>query len=242
MPELKRPALMLAAMLLLLLSNPVSAQEWRLLGRTTYEPRVERAIINVGGEEGQFEAIKLEVKRGDAEILDLKVVYGNNTAEDIRVRQTFKAGTSSRAINLQGRNRYIKQIIVTYYARGPVQLAFYGIPSRRSAARWENLGCRDVGFFVDRDVIRVGRNEGNYSAVKLRVRGNRIEIFDLKVYYGNGQRDDIRVRAIIPDGGETQPLDLEGNVRGIDRIEMIYRSQPNYKGQAKICVDGLERR
>jgi len=232
---------MLAAMIVLLFSSPASAQQWKLLGSTTREPRVEQAVINVGADEGRFEAIRLDVKRSDAEVLDLKVVYGNNTTEDIKVRQTFKAGTSSRAINLRGSDRLIKQIIVTYYTRGPVQLSFYGIPSRRSAARWENLGCRDVGFFVDRDVITVGRDEGAYSAIKLRVRGNRIEMLDLKVYYGNGQRDDIPVRAIIPDGGETRPLDLEGNVRGISRIEMVYRSQPNFKGQAKICVDGLQR-
>jgi hypothetical protein len=232
--------MMLAATMVLALSGPALTQEWELLGSTAHEPRVERSIINVGGDEGRFRAIRLEVRRHDAEILDLKIVYGNNTAEDIRVRQAFKAGSSSRAIDLQGRDRVIKQIIVTYHARGPAQLLFFGIPSR-PAVKWENLGCRDVGFLVDRDVIRVGRKEGAFHRLRLRARGNKIEVFDLKVYYGNGERDDIRVRAVIPDGGQSGPLDLRGKARGVDRIELIYRTQPSFKGRAQICVDGLQR-
>jgi hypothetical protein len=237
---LKRQAATLVAMTFLWLVGPASAQEWQPLGSTTHEPRVERSVIDVGAQEGRFGAIRLDVKRADAEILDLKVVYGNNAVEDIKVRQTFKAGSSSRAIDLKGQDRVIKQIVVTYFARGPVQLAFFGIPSR-AAVKWENLGCRDVGFLVDRDVIRVGRKEGAFIRLRLRARGNRIEIFDLVTYYGNGERDDIRVRAVIPDGGQSGPLDLRGKARGIDRIEMIYRTQPNFKGRAQICVDGLQR-
>jgi hypothetical protein len=241
MAGVKCAALMLITTTLLWFSGPASAQEWRLLGSSTYEPQVQRSTINVGGDAGTFKALRLDVKRNDAEILDLKVVYGNGTGEDIQVRQTFKTGTSSRVIDLKGRDRIIKQIIVTYYAHGPVQLLFYGIPSGTIAAQWATLGCRDVGFLIDRDVIGVGGAQGAFSRVRLRVRGNRIEVFNLRLYYGNGQRDDIPVKAVIPDGGQSGPLDLEGNVRAISKIELIYRSQPNFKGHAQVCVDGLQK-
>lgn len=63
---------------------------------------------------------------------------------------------------------------------------------------------------------------------------------DLKVVYGNGVPDDIPVRSEIRDGGQTRALDLKGRDRAIDRVEMVYRAQPNFKGSAKVCVYGLD--
>jgi hypothetical protein len=60
---------------------------------------------------------------------------------------------------------------------------------------------------------------------------------DLKVIYANGEPDDIPVRSEIRAGGQTRPLDLRGERRAIKQIEMKYRSQPNFKGEATVCVD-----
>jgi hypothetical protein len=105
-------------------------------------------------------------------------------------------------------------------------------------ARWERLGCQKVGFIVDKDVIRVGRGEGRFKSIRLEVSGNKVYMDDLKVIYANGEPDDIPVRSEIRAGGQTRPLDLRGERRAIKEIEMKYHSQPNFKGQATVCVDG----
>jgi hypothetical protein len=104
-------------------------------------------------------------------------------------------------------------------------------------ARWERLGCQKVGFIADKDVIRVGRGEGRFKSIRLQVSGNKVYMDDLKVIYANGEPDDIPVRSEIRAGGQTRPLDLRGERRAIKEIEMKYRSQPNFKGQATVCVD-----
>ena len=104
-------------------------------------------------------------------------------------------------------------------------------------ARWERLGCQKVGFIADKDVIRVGRGEGRFKSIRLQVSGNKVYMDDLKVIYANGEPDDIPVRSEIRAGGQTRPLDLRGERRAIKEIEMKYRSQPNIKGQATVCVD-----
>jgi hypothetical protein len=110
----------------------------------------------------------------------------------------------------------------------------------RGHDHWQELGCQKVGFLVDRDVIRVGRRDGRFSAIRLEVSGNAVYMNDLKVVYGNGAPDDIRVRSEIRDGGQTRALDLKGRgERAIDRIELTYRAKPNFKGSAKVCVSGL---
>lgn len=120
-------------------------------------------------------------------------------------------------------------------------LAIVGVAAAPSAshAEWELLGEKEVGFRVDRDVIHVGRREGRFERLQLRVRGNDIEMLDLKVVYANGEVDDIPVRHFIRQGGETRPLDLRGDRgRRIDRIELMYRSRPDFRGRAVVQVYG----
>jgi hypothetical protein len=104
-------------------------------------------------------------------------------------------------------------------------------------ARWERLGCQKVGFLADKDVIRVGRGEGRFKSIRLQVSDNKVYMNDLKVVYSNGEPDDIPVRSEIRAGGQTRALDLRGERRAIKAIEMKYRSQPSFKGQATVCVD-----
>jgi hypothetical protein len=102
----------------------------------------------------------------------------------------------------------------------------------------ELLGCRNVGFINDTDVIQVGRQDGRFRAIQLRVRGNDIAMRDLKVIYGNGAPDDLPVRADIRAGGETRWIDLRGGARFIREIVLTYASRPNFRGQAEVCVFG----
>jgi hypothetical protein len=224
------------------LSGGVAAAKDQLLGVANFEARPQRDVINVNAREGAFRAMRFEVRQNDVEILDLRIVYGNGEPEDIRVRQVFRAGSSSRQIDLQGRKRAIRQIIVTYVARGPAKIAFFGIEgSGGGNANWDRLGCKDVGFGIDRDTLRIGRKDGPFRAIRLRVRHAPIEIFDLRVVFGNGTAQNVRVRQVIPPGGETRAIDLAGNIRGIDRVELLYRSIPTFKGKAEVCIDGLQR-
>ncbi|HEU0060948.1 MAG TPA: DUF2541 domain-containing protein, partial [Hyphomicrobiaceae bacterium] len=106
---------------------------------------------------------------------------------------------------------------------------------------WVDLGCKQVALFGrDRDTIRVGRREGRFKAIRLFVRGADVEMLDLKVIYTNGAPDDIPVRHVIRQGDRTRPLDLRGWERSIDRVDLVYRTIPNFKGLANVCVEGLQ--
>lgn len=108
------------------------------------------------------------------------------------------------------------------------------------AQQWGRLGCQSVGFNIDRDVIRVGRRDGAFRAIRLRAAGNDIYLLDLKVVYGSGAADNIPVRAEIRAGTSSGALDLKGDRWIIPRVEMIYRSRPNFRDQAEICVEDAE--
>lgn len=104
-------------------------------------------------------------------------------------------------------------------------------------ARWERLGCQKVGFLADKDVNSGWTRQGRFKSIWLQVSGSKVHMNDLKVVYSNGEPDDIPVRSEIRAGGQTRALDLRGERRAIKAIEMKYRSQPSFKGQATVCVD-----
>ena len=224
---------------------PAEAKD-QLLGTAIYEAKPNRDVIAVGAREGAFKSIRLEVQKSDVEILDLTIVYGNNTTEELRVRQLIKSGGSTRNIDLAGYKRAIKQVIITYVAKAPARINVIGVESGGGTtppptASWERLGCKDVGFLIDHDTLMVGKKEGRWSAIRLKVRKAPVELFGLRIVFGNGGKQEVAARVKIPAGGETKPLSLTGDNRGIDRIEMLYRAVPSFKGTAELCFDGLQK-
>jgi hypothetical protein len=64
-------------------------------------------------------------------------------------------------------------------------------------SQWVDLGSTRVNGKNDHDTIQV-RNQGTFRAIQIRVRGNAGVHFSLIVVrYGNGQREQIKVRDVI---------------------------------------------
>ena len=77
----------------------------------------DRDSIRVGRREGRFKAIRLSARNNDVEILDLKVIYTNGAPDDIQVRHNLRAGSTTRPLDLRGRERAIQQINLAYRSR-----------------------------------------------------------------------------------------------------------------------------
>jgi CBS domain-containing protein len=99
------------------------------------------------------------------------------------------------------------------------------------------FGAQYVGFLTDRDVIRVGNEIGKFAKIRLRVLDNDIHIKEMKVVYNNGESDTLAVNADIPKNSRTNWIDLRGD-RFIKEIQLVYRSRPNFNGQARIEIFG----
>lgn len=83
------------------------------------------------------------------------------------------------------------------------------------AATWIKLATLRVNGLVDVDRLHVGAGTGTFRKIRLRVRGNSLLLYDLRVRYGNGADDKIPVRLLIPQGGYTRSIDLTGGDRFI---------------------------
>jgi hypothetical protein len=81
------------------------------------------------------------------------------------------------------------------------------------------LGNAHVDAAVDHDSIKV-RGDGTYRAIQLRVRGGAVNFDRVIVRYGNGTMEEIQVRNRIPDGGRTRIIDLPGDRRIIQSVDL----------------------
>ncbi len=215
---------------------------WQTFGVVKAAPRLEREVVQPKAGNVAFGRVGLKVFDADIEVVEIQVRYGNNELQRFPINKIIKAGTNLPPVEVRGERRGIQQIEVIYRPYGPARVAVMGEVWRpnRPGARWEDLGCQRVGLIDDKDVIRVGLDEGRFRAIKLTAEGNKVRLVRVRIVYGNGQADDFSVRAVIPEGSETQPIDLRGNRRGIDRIELNYLPAFNLGSRATVCAYGIQ--
>lgn len=92
----------------------------------------------------------------------------------------------------------------------------------------------------DHDSIKVGRSEGGFRAIQLRISGGAINFERVIVRYGNGTQEQIPVRARIPDGGQTRVIDLPGERRLIQSVDLWY-GKDSWRRRPKVSFYGLRR-
>jgi hypothetical protein len=99
------------------------------------------------------------------------------------------------------------------------------------------FGYQNVGFGIDRDVIKVGGDLGKFHRIRLRVLGNDVHVNALRVVFVDGQEQNLAVDADLKANSRSQWFEINGD-RFIREIQMTYRSHPNLQGQARVEVTG----
>jgi hypothetical protein len=94
---------------------------------------------------------------------------------------------------------------------------------------WHKITETVANLKSDRDDVAV-LGADHYKAIKLKVTDAAVEITDLTILYENDTKQNIEVRKLIPAGGETRVIDLDGKDRAIKKIAITYKSVPD--GQA----------
>jgi hypothetical protein len=243
--------------------------KWVLLGSQSVGFSGERDVIRVGREEGRYKSLVLVAKNNDVFIKRVTVEFANGERQEIRIDDMLRQGERTRAIDLEGDARVIKEIELRYRARpgfrGKALVEVYGErgrghrrdeavapppPPARDHGRhdehrghreqWVELGCQKVGFLKDRDSLTLPAREDRYRAIRLHVMGSGIELRHVRVHFRNGDSYEIARRQSISSGGYSDRMDLaEGRPRHIVRLDMDYQSKLSFKGEATACVEGL---
>jgi len=102
--------------------------------------------------------------------------------------------------------------------------------------RWEHLGQRSVDFRGDHDQIDVGRSEGRFKQIEIRVKDAPIEISDMVVTFGNNETFSPKLRHKFAEGSGSRIIDLPGERRIIKRIDFKYKSINRREGKGMVEV------
>ena len=97
-------------------------------------------------------------------------------------------------------------------------------PAEVHASRngFEFLGQRAVNGSVDHDVIPVGRRDGRFHELMIVVERAPVEIYDMVVTFGNGDRWEPRTRLVFGRDTTSRSIDLPGGARVVQRVDFRY--------------------
>jgi hypothetical protein len=102
------------------------------------------------------------------------------------------------------------------------------------ATGWTLLGSQTVDRARDRDVIAVGKYQGRFDKLTLVVVDSDLELADMTIVFGNGDRWSPKLRHAFKEGSRSRAIDLPGDNRAIAKIELAYA---NTKGGGKARVE-----
>jgi len=103
---------------------------------------------------------------------------------------------------------------------------------------WSYLGDAHVNGTVDHDRIKVGHSDGKFRAIQLRVSEGEVEFDRVLVHFGNGTQEELPVRYRIPAGGSTLAIDLPGDRRVIESVELWYH-RDKWEHMPRVALYGL---
>jgi len=110
------------------------------------------------------------------------------------------------------------------------------VGAAQAPGRWEFLGQREVDFRNDHDQIEVGRSEGRFKQLQIRVKDAPIEVSNMVVTFANDQTFSPKIRQRFSEGSGTRIIDLPGERRTIKRIDFNYRSISRREGKGTVEV------
>lgn len=104
--------------------------------------------------------------------------------------------------------------------------------------RWDHLGDAHVDGAQDHDNIHVGKHDGRFRAIQLRVSGGAVYFERVVVHFGDGTQEELVIRDKIPSGGATRAIDLPGERRVIESVELWY-GKDRWEHRPKVSLYGI---
>ncbi len=132
------------------------------------------------------------------------------------------------------------------WSLGSVCLALLSLPAPTPRAwqppggqrGWVHLGARQVDFGVDHDILRT-TGEGRVKRLRLVVEGGDLELFDVRITFGDGKMFSPATRFYFKGNSRSRVIDLPGAARIVRWVDFYYRSVPGGpQGKATLHLYG----
>jgi hypothetical protein len=105
-------------------------------------------------------------------------------------------------------------------------------------SEWFFLEDKKVGFGADHDVIHFGNWKDDVRQIKLKVTDGPLKMYDMKIYFDNGEVQDVSLRFHFAQGSESRVIDMNGGFRHLKKIEFWYETKGFARGRSRVAVWG----
>ena len=110
-------------------------------------------------------------------------------------------------------------------------LAFlFSVGATTVSAQWKDLGSKSVKQGVEQDTWHLNSFKGQYRKVKFTVNHGKVKIHRLEIKYRSGETERVSINKVINPGGSTRVIDLRGNDRYLDVVDIWYEAVKSAKG------------
>jgi len=111
-----------------------------------------------------------------------------------------------------------------YHRNGPPPASDFpaSSPSDADNVGWEKLGELSVNGTGDRDSLPVGRAEGRFAKLRLRVLHSALKMHNVVVVFDDGTSFSPDTRLVFNAGTTSSVIDLPGTRRAIRRVDFRY--------------------
>ncbi len=229
---------------------------WSEIDTKRFDTSSSRVVFASRRGDGRFSQIRLKAVSEAVRVRDVQIRFRNGESQTVPIDSRLEGGDETRVIDLTGEQRFLDTVTVNLDPRrrpGQIELQLIGLrrPGGNEAPSggdvyerrgWVLLGEKTVGFDVNRDVINVGQPEEwfrdrRFRRLHLIAQRNDVYMQSVRITYLNGYVEDLAIGRLIAAGTDTA-IELGGERSYIRQIEMVYRSRPNYRGQATMKVYG----
>ncbi len=113
-----------------------------------------------------------------------------------------------------------------------------GMQKKHQHKPWIKIGSQKVNYKMDRDVIRVGPQDGFFKKLKVQITGGTVNMHKVIIEYGNGSKDVIQVRDSFTGGTGSRVIDLPGGNRVIKDITFFYDTKNSSRKKGTVHIFG----
>lgn len=222
--------------------------------------RANQVVMDARRAPGAYRNIRLVNRGARIQFRGLRIFYSDGTSDRVARAFSLRSGERTRILNKGNKLKFVDKVVaeirpVRRRSRaGQARLELQGTQTRREARLTRRggtiaglpadpgdhnvlFGYRNVGFDVDRDEIKIGREIGRFSHLRLNVFGNDVFVRDVRIDYVDGSTQFIPFSTKIKKGKSSEWFEVRPK-RFIDKIVLFYRAQKGRTQSARIEVAG----
>jgi hypothetical protein len=229
--------------------GPVGGAAFREVDRQSFLTSESRVVLSPARGASQLGQIRLKVGREAINLQAIEIMFRNGTTQRVSVNRRLDAGEETQVIDLDGDRRFVTSVTLELDPRRQqrqteVTLLGSELPGRPApdpylARGLMFLGEQTVGFSTDRDIVNVPQSEEGlrrrYRVLHFVTERNDVHFISVTLHFANGYTEDYAINKTVAPGTDI-PIELRGERAFIKQIEMVYRANPSFRGQAVVKV------